>query len=112
MTQDGDAYPEDMGIGYSEAVRVISLVILVTLVLLLLIVRRRIVPVERRKLFDRTAFRDWPYLLFTCGLTLGFMGVYVPFFYISPYTSARSSASTTLARYMVPMINGASLPGT
>ena len=98
-------------VGFAWAARAIALIILVTLLLMLAIVKRRVVPAERRKLFDKTAYRDVPYVLFTLGLTFGFMGSYVPFFYISPYTSARSSASTTLAKYMVPILNAASLPG-
>ena len=98
-------------VGFAWATRAIALIILVTLLLMLAIVRRRIVPTESRKLFDETAYRDVPYVLFTLGLTLGLMGSYVPFFFISPYASARSSASTTLAKYMVPILNAASLPG-
>ncbi|KZV75823.1 putative MFS monocarboxylate transporter [Peniophora sp. CONT] len=100
-------------VGLAWATRAIALIILVTLLHMLAIVRRRVVPVpsERRQLFDKTALRDVPYLLFTAALTLAFMGLYVPFFFISPYMSARSSASTALARYMVPILNAASIPG-
>lgn len=100
-------------VGLAWATRTIALIILVTLLLMLAIVRRRVVPVpsERRQLFDKTALRDVPYMLFTAALTLAFMGLYVPFFFISPYMSARSSASTALARYMVPILNAASIPG-
>jgi predicted MFS family arabinose efflux permease len=50
-------------------------------------------------------------MLYTAGLTLGFMGSYVPFYYISAYATGVTNAPAKLALYFVPIINSASVPG-
>ncbi|KAI0032639.1 putative MFS monocarboxylate transporter [Vararia minispora EC-137] len=98
-------------IGFAWATRVIALIILVTLALAVALLRRRIVPAHKRKLIDATAFRDPGYVIFTLGLTVGFMGSYIPYYYISAYATSKTSASATLALYLVPILNAASVPG-
>jgi len=98
-------------LGFGWATRVISLIMLVTVIIAVLIMRRRIVPTAQRKLIDTTAFRDVPYILFTIGLSFGFLACYIPFYYISIYATAEAGTSARLALYLVPIMNAASILG-
>ena len=71
----------------------------------------RVRPAERRKLYDWAAFKEAPYVLFVFGGFLGFMALYVPFFYIQLYSIERNIASETLTFYILPIINAASVFG-
>jgi MFS family permease len=57
------------------------------------------------------AWKEIPYTLFTIGEFLGFLGLYIPFFYVSSYALKKTSASEELAFYFVPILNAASLFG-
>ena len=53
--------------------------------------RRAELPAAKRPFTDLTAFHDAPYVLFTAGLTLGFMSSYVPFIYITTFAATLSA---------------------
>jgi len=61
--------------------------------------------------FDSSAFKDIPYILFNVGLLFGFMGLWIMFYYIQLYALDESSASTSIASYLLVIINACSLPG-
>lgn len=73
--------------------------------------KSRAPPRPTRGLVDRTSFRDAPYLLLNLGLFFGFMGLYVIFYYIQLLALARTTVSSTLANYLLVIINGSSLVG-
>ena len=73
--------------------------------------RTRTTPRTRRALLDLSAFKELPYVLFCIGNFLSFMGAYVPFFYGPAYAQAHTGASTSLAFYIVAILNGASTVG-
>lgn len=98
-------------IGFGWATRVIGLIMFVTLVVANIVTRQRVVPSTRRKLFDVSALREAPFIFCTLGLCFGFMGLYNPFFYITPFALSKTGASATLAFYFVPIINAASVFG-
>jgi predicted MFS family arabinose efflux permease len=98
-------------LGFAWATRIISFIILGTLVLAVLLLKRRIIPKERRRFFDPSAIRDGPYMMFNAGLVFGFMGSYIPFYYISAYATGVTHASSKLALYFVPIMNAASVFG-
>jgi hypothetical protein len=77
---------------------------LVTLGFTNLVMRQRILSATRRKLFDVSALREAPFLFCTAGLLFGFIGLYIPFFYITPYALFKTGASVTLAFYFVPIL--------
>jgi predicted MFS family arabinose efflux permease len=98
-------------IGFGWATRVIGLIVLVTLVIANLVTRQRVLPTTRRKLFDISALREVPFIFCTLGLCFGFIGLYNPFFYITPFALSKTGASATLAFYFVPILNAASVFG-
>ena len=98
-------------IGFGWATRVIGLIVFVTLVISNIVTRQRIIPSTRRKLFDVSALREAPFVFCTLGLCFGFVGLYNPFFYITPFALSKTGANANLAFYLVPIINAASVFG-
>ncbi|KIM75826.1 hypothetical protein PILCRDRAFT_78516 [Piloderma croceum F 1598] len=98
-------------IGFGWVTRVIAFIALATLGICLVTMKRRVTPAARQKLLDMQAWKEIPYTLFTIGEFLGFLGLYIPFFYISSYALKKTHASEELAFYFVPILNTASLFG-
>ena len=98
-------------IGASWATRVIAFIVLLTLILPLLVIRPLNYSAKRRALIDLSALRDPPYVLFGCGLLLGYMGIYVVFVYIQQYAVATAGVPSELAFYLLAIINAGSSLG-
>jgi predicted MFS family arabinose efflux permease len=98
-------------IGFGWATRIIAFIALVTLSITNLVMRQRVLPTTHRKLFDVSALREAPFMLCTAGLFFGFMALYVPFFYIAPFSHSKAGAGATLAFYFVPILNASSVFG-
>jgi MFS family permease len=98
-------------IGFGWTTRVMAFIALGTLSISLVVMRHRGVSHERRRFLDLDAWKEAPYTLFVSGLTIAFMSAYIPFFYISAYASAHTSASDELAFYFVAILNAASTFG-
>lgn len=63
-------------IGFGWATRVIGFMELATLAVPCIVMKVRMLPDTKRKLFDWTAFKEAPYALFVLGGTIGFAGLY------------------------------------
>jgi predicted MFS family arabinose efflux permease len=98
-------------IGFGWTTRIIASIALLTLSFTNLVVRQRVLPATRRKLFDVSALREAPFVLCTAGLFFGFMALYVPFFYITPFAHSKAGAGATLAFFFVPVLNASSVLG-
>jgi predicted MFS family arabinose efflux permease len=98
-------------IGFGWATRIIAFIALLTLSITNLVMRQRVLPATRRKLFDVSALREAPFMLCTAGLFFGFMALYVPFFYITPFAHFKAGAGATLAFFFVPILNASSVLG-
>ncbi|OAA38035.1 Major facilitator superfamily domain, general substrate transporter [Cordyceps fumosorosea ARSEF 2679] len=96
---------------FGWACRILGFILLVTSAIPGLLMRSKEPPQRDRKLFDATALRDVPYLLLNAGLTFGFMGLYIVFYYIELLARDRAHVSDSLARYLLVIINLSSLPG-
>ena len=66
---------------------------------------------QRRSLVDFSGFREAPYVLFGCGLILGYSGMYVVFVYVQLYAVARVEISPYLGFYLLAIINAGSSLG-
>lgn len=73
--------------------------------------KQRIKPAHARSLVDVTAFRDVPYITFTLGAMLGFIGLYVGFFYVSFFGQSTGITDESLSFYLIPILNAASVFG-
>lgn len=63
-----------------------------------------------RELLDFNGFCDPRYTILAVASILGNFGLYVPFYYVEPYVSARFSG-TSVGSYLLPLINGSSFFG-
>ncbi|KAI9757034.1 MAG: hypothetical protein M4579_003603 [Chaenotheca gracillima] len=98
-------------IGFPWATRVIGFIALGTLTIPLVGMRMRVKPSSQRKLVDLTAWKEPPFTLFTIGEFFGFLGLYVPFFYVQIYAIENNIMSEDLAFYLVSILNAASIFG-
>ncbi|MCJ1461194.1 hypothetical protein MMC28_011576 [Mycoblastus sanguinarius] len=98
-------------IGASWATRVIAFILMLTLILPLVVIRPRNYSAKRRSLLDLSALRDVPYVLFGCGILLGYMGIYVVFVYVQLYAVATAGVPSELAFYILAIINAGSSLG-
>lgn len=98
-------------VGFGWATRVIGFIALATLLVPCTCIKARAFPKSRRKLLDFAAFKELPYTLFNLASFVGFIGLYVPFFYISEYASARSDLGGKLSFYMLPIMSAGSIAG-
>ena len=71
----------------------------------------RFKPPKARALIDWHAFVDAPYMIFTIGTGIGFIGLYVMFFYVSYYAQDQRITDTAMSFYIVPIFNAASTFG-
>lgn len=98
-------------VGFPWAVRVVGFIALATLIVPIFVNKMRVVPKQARALIDFSAFTDWPYMLFTLGAMIGFIGLYVGFFYIAYYAEQQRITDSSLAFYLIPILNAASVLG-
>ncbi|ORY59305.1 MFS general substrate transporter [Pseudomassariella vexata] len=98
-------------IGFAWATRVIGFMELGTLLVPLAVMRVRTLPPKVRKLIDWSAFSDLPYITYILGTLVGYMGLFVPFFYISYYAIQQKFTNENLGFYMLPILNSASVFG-
>ncbi|KAH9949439.1 putative MFS monocarboxylate transporter [Amylocystis lapponica] len=66
---------------------------------------------HKRKIIDLDAWRYLPCTLFTASLLLSFVGLYIPFFYITSYARLKTGADSQLSFYFLAIINAASAFG-
>lgn len=98
-------------LGFGWATRILAFIMLATMSVSLSIMKMRIIPAQKRKLWDISALKEKPFVFFTSGMFFGFMGLYIPFFYIESYAISEHIMSNNLAFYMFPILNAASIFG-
>lgn len=98
-------------VGYGWATRIIGFIALVTLAIPCICIRARAFPATRRKVVDFKAFKELPFVLFCLASFVGFIGLYVPFFYVSQYSSAVDNLDSKTSFYMLPITSAGSIVG-
>lgn len=98
-------------LGFPWATRILGFMMMGTLVISNICLRVRVLPEGKRKFWDKTAFKEAPYVLYVFGLFLTFMGLYDPFFYAQSYALDTRITNPNLAFYMLSVINAASTFG-
>ncbi|KAK3401411.1 major facilitator superfamily domain-containing protein [Sordaria brevicollis] len=98
-------------IGYGWSVRVIGFIALGTLAVPVVFLKQRSKPGRVRAFVDMTAFSDGPYMLFTFGAFVGFIGLYTMLFYLSFFGLDTGATDPAMAFYIVPILNAASMFG-
>ncbi|KAF2019536.1 putative monocarboxylate permease [Aaosphaeria arxii CBS 175.79] len=98
-------------IGFGWTTRVIGFIIIATQVIPLTVMRVRVLPKKSRSLLDLNAFTIAPYSLNIAGFFVGFMGLYMPFFYAQFYALQRHITNPDLAFYLLAVMNSTSIFG-
>ena len=98
-------------IGYAWANRILAFIVLGTLIVPLVVLKPRVQPSKRRTLLDPKAFAEMPYLFFSLALFFIFVGLYIPFFYISIYAREKIGTNEDLSFYLLAILNAASVFG-
>lgn len=100
-----------MQIGFPWAVRVVGFMILGTMMIPNLCMKVRVLPAQQRSLLDLPAFKKPSYSFMVLGFFIGFMGLYMPFFYGQLYAIERRITDENLAFYLLAIMNSASVFG-
>lgn len=116
MVTGGVLYPVILhrlynSIGFGWSVRVIGFITLITLIVPNIVMKPRVLPASKRALIDWTAFKDVPFMVFTLGSFIGFMGLFMFFFYIQLYAITKQITDDNLAFYLLSILNAASVFG-
>ncbi|KAK5946445.1 hypothetical protein PMZ80_000588 [Knufia obscura] len=98
-------------VGFGWSTRIIGFIALATLLIPNLVMKMRFKPPKARALIDWSAFTDGPYILAVIAAMIGFIGLYVMFFYISYYAQEQRITSAAMSFYIVPIFNAASTFG-
>ncbi|KAF4612598.1 hypothetical protein G7Y89_g15582 [Cudoniella acicularis] len=99
-------------IGFPWTVRIIGFIVLATMIVACAIMRLRAPPSKtKRKIVDFNHLRDIKYLLSCIGFFIGFLGIYVFYFYIQLYAIQTAGTNTGLAFYLLAILNAGSFFG-
>lgn len=73
--------------------------------------RVRVLPDKKRSIIDIGAFREMPYLFFVISVFVGFMGLYLPFFYVQSFAIENHITNSNLGFYILAIMNATSAFG-
>ncbi|KAH7138956.1 major facilitator superfamily domain-containing protein [Dendryphion nanum] len=98
-------------IGFAWTTRVIGFLILGTMLIPNAVMKVRVLPSKSRSLLDLRAFLMPAYALDVFGFFIGFIGLYMPFFYAQVYAIQEHITSENLAFYLLAIMNSTSVFG-
>lgn len=98
-------------IGFGWTTRVIGFMILGTMLIPNACMRVRVLPAHSRSLLDLRAFCIPSYALNCFGFFIGFIGLYMPFFYAQVYAIDEHITNENLAFYLLAIMNSTSVFG-
>ena len=99
-------------IGFGWATRVIGFITLALLAIAIAVMRTRLPPKPGRSLFQPSAVKNKTFSLVSFGMLVGFIGLYVPMFYIQTYALTKQITSNTdYAFYLLSVLNAGSFFG-
>lgn len=85
-------------------------VVLGTLAISIALLRPRMPPKKLGPLIDLGALKDIPYAFFLASMLFTYMGLYIPFFYITDYALSLGIDSD-IAFYTLIIMSAGSIPG-
>ena len=100
-------------IGFGWTTRIFALMMLITMLVPVLGLRMRLKPPTRRKTFDSSALQQPSFLLTCISAFFGFLGLYIPSFYIEVFAIQKRivSQQEDLSIYLLAILNAASIFG-
>lgn len=96
-------------IGFPWTMRVLGFITLATQIPALLWLKQRLPPRKSGPILELAAFKELPYLLFSMGMFLNFLGLYVAFFYLSSFARDIIGLSNSMAINLLLIMNGAGM---
>jgi len=82
-----------------------------TLMVPIVVMKAKVFPSQRRPLIDFQVLRKLSYDLFCLGTFFNFMGMYVPFYYISSFGVSHEIINAKLGFYLLTILNAGSVFG-
>ncbi|KAK9466543.1 major facilitator superfamily domain-containing protein [Lipomyces arxii] len=98
-------------IGFGWATRAIAFMMLGTQLYAFSVMKCRALPSTKRSLIDKTVFSEPAFLSFSVASFFGFVGIYIPFYYIQPFAVSKGIFSESTAFWLLPILNAASTFG-
>jgi MFS family permease len=98
-------------VGFGWSTRALGFIILGTMLVPNLVMRVRVLPPSTRSLFDLPAFKIPAYAFMCFGGFIGFMGLYMPFFYAQVFALEKHITNPDLAFYLLAILNSTSTFG-
>lgn len=98
-------------LGYPWTMRSIGFVVLSLSIIPTIRTKMRFKADPSRDRLQLTAFKNPEFALFATAMFLGYLGLYIPFFYIQIYSSENSNITGELYFYLITIMNGAGLFG-
>lgn len=96
--------------GFPWATRIIGFMILGTSLIPTTLLKSRLKPRKSGPFIDFASLKDLPFMLFSFGTFFGFIGLYVPIFYIETFAKS-VGFSENLTGYMVSILSAGSVFG-
>ena len=107
-------------LGFPWATRVMGFMAIATLAVALSVLRRRkdgdddaaaAAARKSRPLLELAAFRERPYVIYCAAMWPSFLGFITPVFYLQPFALEHGLAGSSVALYLVAILNASSVPG-
>lgn len=98
-------------VGFAWATRTLAFTMLATLALPLLSMKLRGKTQSPKRGLDLSAWKEISYTLFACSALFGFLGIYIPFFYVQLYALQQGIVNSDFVFYLLPLLNTGSLFG-
>lgn len=97
--------------GFGWATRAIAFVIMGISILPILGMRMRFKPKSARRVFDAAAWKEPQFMLYACSFSIGYVGLYIPFFYLQIYCMEKLIIVGEFNFYLLPVMNAAGFFG-
>ncbi|GAM43298.1 hypothetical protein TCE0_047f17999 [Talaromyces pinophilus] len=97
-------------VGFPWAVRAMGFIVLGTLAISISLLRPRLPPKKLGPLLDLQALKDLPYFFFLLSMLFTYMGLYIPFFYITDYALS-IGIDENISFYTLIIMSAGSIPG-
>jgi MFS family permease len=98
-------------VGFAWATRALGFITLAALVTSLAVMKPRLTPKARRRLFDLSALKELPYLFYSVGSFFAFVGYIVPTVYLEAFAIETGITGQSFGFYLLAIMNGASIAG-
>ncbi|KAL4780273.1 MFS general substrate transporter [Aspergillus varians] len=99
-------------LGFGWTTRIIAFIALGGLLFSLTVMKPRLPPPRQaRKLFDKNAFKEPPFIILSLALFTSFIGLYFPFFYLPTFFTTSLHSNQNIAFYSLAVLNAASVFG-